>query len=177
MPMGGGRARAQPEQPSVLPNGTKVFLRGLQGAAQHNGKAGVVESHDASAGRYVVQLSDGDTLKVRFDNLLQQLRCTVSGMQNKPELNGKSATTAGYDEEKGRYHADITGVGRASLLPANLILPKDARGKVVGLQSAAAARWNEQIGKVLSFDQETGRYEMEMTREDRVRIKPANLQF
>jgi len=81
---------------------------------------------------------------------------------------------------KGRGRCSLVGaqgVGRASLLPANLILPKGARGKVVGLQSAAAARWNEQVGKVVSFDREAGRYEIEMTREDRVRIKPANLQF
>ena len=68
-------------------------------------------------------------------------------------------------------------MGRASLQAANLVLPKDARGKVVGLSSEAGSKWNEQVGKVLSFDRETGRYALEMTREDQLRIKPANLSF
>ena len=95
-----------------------------QGAAQHNGKTGQVEQYDASAGRYLVQVGDGEVLRIRFDNLLQNARCTVVGMQNRPELNGKSATLVGFDEDKGRIHADIGGVGRASLQPANLRLKR-----------------------------------------------------
>ena len=129
-------------------------------------------------------------------------------MQNRPELNGKNATVVGFDDERGRYHGDIDGVGRASLQPANLILPKGARGKVVGLTSDAGSKWNDQVrilgarslalslqasarlkpqphphrsiwqvGKVLSFDREAGRYVVEMSREDQLRIKPANLIF
>ena len=69
------------------------------------------------------------------------------------------------------------GVGRASLQPSNLILPKDARGKVVGLTSETGSRWNDQIGKVLSFDHEAGRYVVEMSREDQLRVKPVNFVF
>jgi len=176
--MGGGRRR-QPEQSSVLPPGTRVVVRGLQGAPQHNGKEGEVDSYDASSSRYLVQLAggDGEVLRIKFANLLQNVRCEVLGMQNREELNGRSATLVGYDEDKGRFHADIAGVGRASLLPTNLILPKGARGTVVGLTSAAGSKWNEQVGKVLSFDKETGRYTLEMTLEDQLRIKPQNLVF
>ena len=178
--MGGGMpggSRAQPEQPGVLPVGTRVFIRGLQGAAQHNGKSGQVESYDTGASRYLVNIGDGDALRIKFDNLLQNARCEVTAMQNRPELNGKNATVVGFDEERGRYHGDIEGVGRASLQPTNLILPKGARGKVVGLTSDAGSKWNDQVGKVISFDREAGRYVVEMSREDQLRIKPANLIF
>ena len=57
--MGGARGRPQPEQPGVLTAGTRVTVRGLQGAAQHNGKTGRVESYDAAGGRYTVQLDEG----------------------------------------------------------------------------------------------------------------------
>merc|ERR1719359_872736 len=157
----GGRGRGgrpAPEQPGVLPAGTQVVVRGLQGAAQHNGKAAEVQSYDTSAGRYEVNLADGDVLRIRFDNLLQTCACHVTGMQNRQELNGKNASIVGYDEAKGRYHADITGVGRASLQGVNLILP-------------AGARWNDQVGKILSYDTEAGRYVIEMSREDQLRIK------
>ena len=51
--MGGGQrgGRPKPEQPNELPSGSMVFVRGLQGAAQHNGKRGTVESFDSSVGR------------------------------------------------------------------------------------------------------------------------------
>ena len=75
-----------------------------------------MESYDQSSSRYFVQLSgEGDVIKIKFDNLLQNCRCEVTGMVNRAELNGKSATLVRYDEEKGRIHADIQGVGRASL--------------------------------------------------------------
>ena len=45
------------------------------------------------------------------------------------------------------------------------------------LTSEAASKWNGQIGKVVSFDHEAGRYVLEMTREEQLRIKPANLVF
>ena len=68
-------------------------------------------------------------------------------------------------------------MGRASLQPANVILPKGARGKVVGLTSDTGSKWNDKVGKVLSFDREAGRYVVEMTREDQLRIRPQNLIF
>ena len=92
-------------------------------------------------------------------------------------MNGKMGRIAGYDDAKDRYHVDIEGVGRASLLLSNLLLPPNARGKVVGLTSESGSKWNDKIGKVLSFDREAGRYVMEMSKTDQLRIKPANLEI
>ena len=61
--MGGGgqaQSRARAEAPSELPRGTAVAVRGLVGAAQHNGKLGKVEDYDEGSSRYVVALDDGD---------------------------------------------------------------------------------------------------------------------
>ena len=176
--MGGGMpggSRKQPEQPSAIPAGTAVSVHGLQGAAQHNGKGARVESYDAAAGRYTVTLDDGDALKIKFDNLLQLAKCEVTGMQNRAELNGQTATIAGYDAGKQRFHADIQGVGRASLLLSNLILPAGTRGRVFGLTSEAGSKWNDKVGKVLSFDREAGRYLMEMSKSDQLKLKRDNL--
>lgn len=98
-------------------------------------------------------------------------------MQNRPELNGKTATTVGYDADKERYHADIAGVGRASLSLTNLILPADARVRVKGLTSEGGSKWNDKIGKVLSFDREAGRYLVELSKDDQLRVRPVNITF
>ena len=54
-----------------------VEVHGLVGAAQHNGKRGVVRAYDAAAGRYVVLLPDapGGGLKIKAKNLA---RCEAS---------------------------------------------------------------------------------------------------
>merc|ERR1719446_1828239 len=75
---GGGRRRR--EQPHVMPARTKVLLRGLQGAAHHNGKLGVVQDHDESSGRYTIQLEGGEQLRIKYENLLQMLAAEVTGM-------------------------------------------------------------------------------------------------
>ena len=144
--MGGmpGKPKKRSDEPQLLPAGTKVVVRGLVGAAQHNGKFGCVDTYDDQSGRYVVALEE-DQLRIKFDNLLQRTRATVSGMANRQELNGQTAEVSGYDESRARYHADIAGVGRASLQLANLILPPGCRGKVQGLTSAAGSKWNDHV--------------------------------
>jgi len=175
MPGGMGGRRQQPEQPGVLPPGAAVCIYGLKGAAQHNGKTGQVESYDGAAERYVVDLGEGEQVRIQFKNLAQILDVEVTAMQNRADLNGKNGQIAGYDEDKGRYHVDIQGVGRASLLLANLLLPPNARGKVVGLTSESGSKWNDKIGKVISFDREAARYLIQMTKDDQLRVKPQNL--
>jgi len=179
-PMGGrgGRGqRSEPEQPNLIPAGAQVVVRGLRGAAQHNGKSGQVVEYDASTDRYVVAVGEDEALRIKFDNLVQTKEVEVTGMQNRPELNGKLATIVGYDEEKNRYHADIMGTGRASLQLSNLILSAGTRGKVTGLTSESGSKWNDKVGQVVSFDREAGRYLLQMTADDQLRIKPVNLKL
>jgi ABC-type arginine transport system ATPase subunit len=59
----------------------------------------------------------------------------------------------------------------------NLILSPGTRVRVSGLTSESASKWNEKVGKILSFDREAGRYVMEMSKEDQLRIKPANMKL
>ena len=62
--MGGGGRRRREERPELIPSGTPVTIRGLQGAAQHNSKRGKVVEHDAASGRYTVLLDDGESLRI-----------------------------------------------------------------------------------------------------------------
>jgi curved DNA-binding protein CbpA len=52
----------------VVPAKTCVVVVGLQSATEHNGETATVESFDSTAGRYVVELSDGRKLRVRPAN-------------------------------------------------------------------------------------------------------------
>lgn len=46
----------------------------------------------------------------RFENLLQRVTAEVTGMQNRPELNGKNAQIVGFDTAKARYCASLRGL-------------------------------------------------------------------
>ena len=43
----------------IVPNSTRVKVKGLTGAPQHNGHWGQVQEYDRVAGRYVVRLDSG----------------------------------------------------------------------------------------------------------------------
>jgi len=167
-PPGMGRQRPAAEQPDVIPNGVTAVVRGLTGAAQHNGKSGRVSGFDVGSRRYTVMLEDGEALSIKGDNLLQALSCEVTGMQSKPELNRQRGVVRDFDAAKGRYVLAL-GAQAVSLKPENLILPKGARAKVVGLVSQP--QWNGKVGKVLEFDREKRRYVVQMTADQQLSLK------
>eukprot|EP01048_Picozoa_sp_COSAG05_P035883 COSAG05_NODE_15844_length_359_cov_1.307692_1_plen_89_part_10 len=51
----GGRVSA-PDNFDRLPRGTRVLVKGLVGAAHHNGKTGQIAAFDPQKNRYVVRL-------------------------------------------------------------------------------------------------------------------------
>lgn len=53
----------------LLPTGCSGVVLGLQGAPQHNGKAGYVVSYDASSDRYLVALDATNQLRLKRSNL------------------------------------------------------------------------------------------------------------
>ena len=180
-PMSGGRTASGGEL-GIIPSWTSVTVQGLKGAAHHNGKVAQVESYDAADGRYAVRLPNGEGVRIKFDNLLQRLEAECRGVQSETQatLDGKTALVVGHDAEKGRYlvdlrGGDVRGGQRTSLEPANLVLPSGARCKVAGLASAGAAKWNGHIGAIVEFDREVGRYVVQMTREEQLKIRPVNL--
>lgn len=52
----------------ILPSGTVIFVAGLQGAPEFNGKQGKILSYDAEAGRYLVQVETMKQLKLKRTN-------------------------------------------------------------------------------------------------------------
>ncbi len=60
-----------------------------------------------------------------------------------------------------------------SLKPENLILPKEARARVVGLTSNP--QWNGKVGRVLDFDRERARCAVQMSEGHQLMVKLENL--
>jgi len=170
--MPGRQRQRQRERADTVPNESSVFVRGLQGAAQHNGKRGKTLQFEAESGRHVVELEDGETLRIKPENLLQRAAVEVTGMEKRPEYNGRQGHVEGYDEASGRYHVRL-GAQTVALQPASIILATGSRGRVVGLVNGA--QYNQRVGKVLDFDRGAGRYVVQLDEEHQLRVKPANL--
>ena len=172
-PMSGGHTSAQ--SIGILPAWTSVTVHGLKGAAHHNGKVSQIESYDKESGRYAVRLPSGEGVMIKFANLLQRVEVECVGLE--AHMNGMLGLITSYDPATDLYQADIRGKGRHALKLNNMILPAGARGRVVGLTSPAGAKWNEQIGQVVSFDGQAGRYVVQMSKDDQLRIKAVNFRI
>jgi hypothetical protein len=53
----------------MIPKGTRVCVCGLVGAAEHNGKWGSIQDIDEASGRSVVQISQSQSIKIKFGNM------------------------------------------------------------------------------------------------------------
>ena len=125
--------------------------------------------------RYAVRLANGEGVRIKFENVLQRVEATCINVPSRIELNGKQAIVTAHYGAMDRFLCDVQGVGRTSLELAWLLLPAGTRGKVHGLTSDVGSRWNDRIGNVLSFDRDAGRYVVQMSRDDQLRIRPINL--
>jgi phage baseplate assembly protein gpV len=171
--MNGGARR--PPRFDEIPTGTKVVIQGLQSAPQHNGKEGAVQGYNAASQRYTIELPDGEValktarLTIMVDN------CKVTGITSKPELNGSRGRVVNYDPEKGRYTVILSSGAGISLSPSNLILPEGTKAVVQGLQSEAAAVYNEKRGLIESYDAQAERYQVKVSDDKSLKIKLENL--
>merc|ERR1712014_535666 len=90
--------------------GTRVVIRGLNSAPEHNGKTGTINGFDAARIRYeVVVEGSREVLSLRPQNLTQQCSIEVIGLLSKPELNGKTGDVINYDEDTGRVMVKLHG--------------------------------------------------------------------
>jgi len=172
---GGFRAPQQEKRYDTIPPGTVVSLKGLQSRPERNGDRGEVQQFDPRSGRYVVTLEDTDeTMSVKPANLLQHVHVTLHALESKPEWNGQRGTIIAWDPYKERYNIYVMGLQRAvSLKPGNCILEKGTCGKITGLQSKPEL--NGKWGTITNFKHETGRYEVQLSRDKILRLKLENI--
>lgn len=148
------RGRGDSSEVGMLRPGSTVRVRGLVSQPQHNGRSGVVEC--ARQGRYVVRFDDGSQLALQRHNLLQLLEVEISGVQQRPELNGQRAQLIDYDAAKERYVVGLRSGERLSLGRGSVLLPSETAVTVSGLSSRADL--NGCQAQVLAWDAVGQRY-------------------
>jgi len=176
-----GAGPSAPVQPRLahneLPPGLPVRVCGLQGAPEHNGCEGTVRGFDAGKQRYLVDLGE-KSLSLRAANLLQlptvQVRCG-EGLSERCEARVKDFD-AGTGEFTLQQDGDLESHGKLGDQTGPLLMA-DTRVVVQGLQAESAKQWNEQVGKVLEYDEAAERYLVQVAPDAQLKIRPGNIRL
>ena len=149
-----------PDTPDILPEETNVRIL----AGDHQGKCGMVGSYESDEeyeGCYGICLEDSEDRPTFCDrkSLLPRYEVTLVDLQSRADLNGKSATVEAFDRERQRYAIKLHDESHIKVSPANMLLPTGARVRIHGLVSAA--RHNGRLGKVIDYNSESGRYDVQ----------------
>mmetsp|Transcript_24545 Transcript_24545/g.52114 ORF Transcript_24545/g.52114 Transcript_24545/m.52114 type:complete len:469 (-) Transcript_24545:17-1423(-) len=169
---------------NTFPNGTPVILRNLVNSSHLNGKEGKILRYLPTSASYLVQLDSGSQspVAVKQDNILQQVKITIRGIQSQPHLNGRAAIVCSHDRERNRYIVKFTrlssiGTGcnrEISIQPCNMHIPEGTTVRLEGL--TRHSQWNGKWGKVVRLDDD-GRYEVRISRLYSVRVKMENVRL
>jgi len=180
MPGGMGGMPRQARRPAVkrydaIPPGTIVSLKGLQSRPERNGDRGEVAEYDEQSGRYLVFIEDEEEyLRVKPSNLLQHVHIRLHGIESQPSLNGKRGTIVAWSDHKERYNVHVMDIGKiVSAKPSNVVLENGTVGMITGLQSKPEL--NGRHGTIKNFNKETGRYDVQLSADQIVRLKLENV--
>lgn len=178
MPFGAGNAPKRQKasvEPDEIAPGSRVVIHGLVKQQQHNEELGTVQGFDRSAGRYVIELEDGEQLKLKPENLRQiGMRVTITDLTKRPELNGREGIVNGFGADD-RLYVSLGGHGgeTVALKPANVILPAGTCIKIVGLEKAA--QHNGKHGVIEAFDEAASRYLLRLPGNQQIKVKTSNV--
>ncbi|CAJ1952024.1 unnamed protein product [Cylindrotheca closterium] len=164
------------QQYDIIPEGTIVSLQGLVSRPDINGDRGTVKQHDPSSGRYTVVLEDSEkNMKVKPSNLVQNSKVELVGLESIPELNGEHAEILSWDAKSERYIVFVMGrVSRAiGVKPSNVLLRNCTVVMITGLQ--LKPELNGKFGTIKSFNIETLRYDVQLSKEKVLRLKLENV--
>ena len=159
----------------AIPNGTIVSLKGLVSKPERNGDRGEIIGYDPQSGRYTIMLEDGDEqLRVKPSNLLQHVHVVLQGIESQPDLNGRKGTVISWNGHKERYSIYIMDLSKVvSLKPANVVLENGTVGHIIGLLSKPEL--NGRLGTIKSWNRESGRYDVQLSADQVLRLKLENV--
>mmetsp|Transcript_47448 Transcript_47448/g.75003 ORF Transcript_47448/g.75003 Transcript_47448/m.75003 type:complete len:549 (-) Transcript_47448:90-1736(-) len=191
------------EPPAV---GTRVEVQGLKNRADLNGKRGWVTGHDAGGERIEVTFEGPTNEKVKIkpvnissvgksqgagDGLVVGACVEISGLQSRPDLNGRRGFITSRDDVAGRIEVELDGLGgneRIKVKLSNIKLAKD--GLAVGVQVEVLELQNRPdlngrrgviVGREIAADiLGNDRFEVHLDGPnggERVKCKPTNLRL
>lgn len=176
------RRQRHQELSAKIPQNKLVTIRGLKSQPQHNARVGKVVGHNIASGRVSVELPHLDN-PIANSTFLIALRptCITQHVPQTRLIDGDAeGCLVDFDDESQCFHvlvgsssADERDIRHAH---ANSIrLPRGTIVRVVGLTSEQGQTLNERFGRILSFDEDSQRYVIDLGDGPR-KLKPVNVQ-
>jgi len=157
----------------TIPQGSAVAVHGLAKALDHNGRIGHIRDFDCTKRRYVVSFDKDQTISLKPQNLTQTCSVEITGVGQKPELNGRRGVVQAFDLQTGRYVVTLeSAAAPLSLQPANCLLEV---GSCVVLHKLSRADMNGMMGKIISVDKIARRYTLQCENEQQIKVKYENV--
>lgn len=139
--------------------GTRVVIHGLRSAVVLNGREGAILGFDRTVGRYAVQVLGGPSMKIRPTNLWLLPKQQPGWQQPRPRVRLGPGALDSPDRAKSPSSGGQAHQG-ALVLVKGLVRAKTLNG---------------QVGRIQSFDFNTGRYVVKLRDGVPRRIRPSNL--
>lgn len=179
--MGGGRPGFGARQPQekryygAIPAGTVVSLQGIVSKPERNGDRGEVQQYDPRSDRYVVVLEDtNEAMSVKPSNLLQHVHVKLHDLKGRPELNGQKGTILAWNASTERYNIYVIALSQViGMRPSNIVLDNDTVAQITGL--VAKPELNGKWGTIKKWNQDSGRYDVQISAAQILRLKPENM--
>eukprot|EP00747_Dinoflagellata_sp_TGD_P187032 gnl/TRDRNA2_/TRDRNA2_44482_c0_seq1.p1 gnl/TRDRNA2_/TRDRNA2_44482_c0~~gnl/TRDRNA2_/TRDRNA2_44482_c0_seq1.p1 ORF type:complete len:221 (+),score=58.71 gnl/TRDRNA2_/TRDRNA2_44482_c0_seq1:58-663(+) len=176
--MGGmSSEQATPEERyDLLPEGALVLIRGIQSRTELNDKLGYVQDFQEARQRYVVKLKEtSETMSLSVQKLHHVvLNARIKGLKERPDLDGIEGIVYEFSEESSSFKVQVTSKKeQLSLAPDNLELPDGTSVQIVGVQKLPDL--NGRRGRILSFNEATGRYSVQISAGEVKHLRPANV--
>jgi len=178
---------------NLLREGTQIVTQNLVNSPHLNNQQGIVIQYQPQSSRYLVQLQHtnigsfigGETapVSVKPKNLLQTVKVKIHGLRSRTNFNGKEGTIRSYSRERNRYVVRVNFLlsdsREISIQTVNMRIPNGTVVRLEGLENAS--QWNGKYGTIVRFVDEvesgssSGRYEVCLSRQYGVRVKPENV--
>jgi hypothetical protein len=159
----------------AIPAGTVVSLKRLVSRPERNGDRGEVQQYDPRTGRYVVILEDTDeAMSVKPSNLLQHVHVKLHDLESRPDLNGQRGTILAWNASNERYNIYVMSLSKAiGMKPSNIVLDNDTVAQITGLVSKPEL--NGKWGTIKKWNQDSGRYDVQISGAQILRLKAENM--
>jgi len=162
-----------PHNPTLLKTNTYVRIHGLKSKPQYNNKTGKITDYNKKSNRYTVCLDNGTTINILRQNMQSIVaNVEIMNLTNRQELNGIVGTIQHYDIKKNKYVINTDDHRTIMLKRENILLPAKTNVYLENLQNTS---WNGRCGSVVSYEPDTGRYQIDMGESKILNVKIENI--
>ena len=161
-----------PNDVNIININSDVMIINVLNNSKVNNSIGKIIDYDMNKSKYIVKTDTGAQVLIKHEKLLQLVTITTIDL-NDENLNNLQGVITGISQDLERYNINLNNKIIA-LKQNNFIVPE---GTCVELIKLNKDSFNGTIGKVLSFDDDTKKYDVLLENNKYCKIKLENIKI